>query len=93
MSKEEITVWTIGHSTRTREEFLHLLIAYEIQALADLRRFPASRKYPYFNADALSASISTGGSTGGSTAGPAEGIEYVPFPELGGRRRPLPHSR
>lgn len=80
MSKEETTLWTIGHSTRTLEEFMALLASYNIQALADVRRFPASRKYPQFNEAALGQSLA------------AEGIEYLPLPELGGRRRPLPDS-
>jgi uncharacterized protein (DUF488 family) len=75
------TVWTIGHSTRPLAEFLELLTANEIEAIADVRRFAASRKYPHFNADALRDSLS------------GIGVEYVPLPELGGRRRPRPDSR
>lgn len=74
------TIWTIGHSTRSAEELLALLAGERIEALADVRRFPGSRKYPHFNADNLARVL------------PAAGIEYVPFPELGGRRRPLPDS-
>src|SRR5574338_400593 len=80
MSGEGLTIWTIGHSTRSLEEFLGLLIANEIQALADVRRFTASRKYPQFNQDALRLSLAEAG------------IEYVSLPELGGRRRPRPGS-
>lgn len=80
MEKESLTIWTIGHSTRTITEFLELLAANEIQVLADVRRFPASRKYPHFNQDELSRVLT------------ATGIEYLSFPELGGRRRPLPDS-
>jgi uncharacterized protein (DUF488 family) len=74
------TIWTIGHSTRSAEEFLALLAGERIEALADVRRFPGSRKFPHFNADHLARAL------------PAAGIEYVPFPELGGRRKPLPDS-
>ena len=80
MSKEGLTIWTIGHSTRTLDEFLDLLTVNAIEALADVRRFPASRKYPHFNQDALRNSL------------PGIGVEYVPLPELGGRRRPRPDS-
>jgi uncharacterized protein (DUF488 family) len=80
MSEEELTVWTVGHSTRTLDEFLELLTANDIEALADVRRFPASRKHPHFNQDALRDSLS------------GIGVEYVPLPELGGRRRPRPDS-
>ena len=80
MSEEELTVWTVGHSTRTLDEFLELLTANDIEALADVRRFPASRKHPHFNQDALRDSLS------------GIGVEYVPLLELGGRRRPRPDS-
>jgi uncharacterized protein (DUF488 family) len=81
MPAVETTLWTIGHSTRSADEFLHLLIQNQIQALADVRRFPGSRKYPHFNADALRESVS------------AAGIEYVPLMELGGRRKARPDSK
>jgi uncharacterized protein (DUF488 family) len=74
-------VWTAGHSTRTIEEFLALLAAAEIQLLADVRRFPGSRRYPQFNQEALAASLATCG------------IEYRHLPGLGGRRtKRLPDS-
>ena len=74
------TIWTIGHSTRGADEFLALLRGERIEALADVRRFPGSRKYPHFNADVLACTL------------PEAGIVYAPFPELGGRRKPLPDS-
>lgn len=74
------TIWTIGHSTRTLEEFLALLAAYSIEAVADVRRFPGSRRQPQFARDALAASL------------PAHGIGYQWFPQLGGRRRTRPDS-
>ncbi|HZQ04987.1 MAG TPA: DUF488 domain-containing protein [Anaerolineae bacterium] len=80
MTEPELTIWTIGHSTRSLDEFLELITANKIQALADVRRYPGSRRYPHFNADALKQSL-------------AEiGVEYIPFPELGGRRKPRPDS-
>lgn len=81
MNKRTLNVWTIGHSTRTLEEFLAMLTENEIKILADVRRFPGSRKYPHFNAEALDNSFAKAG------------IEYVPMPELGGRRRPRPDSK
>lgn len=80
MSEEGLTIWTIGHSTRTLDEFLELLTLNAIEALADVRRFPASRKHPHFDQDALRNSLT------------GVGVEYVPLPELGGRRRPHPDS-
>ncbi|HXE78633.1 MAG TPA: DUF488 domain-containing protein [Rhodanobacter sp.] len=67
-------IWTIGHSTRTFEELVDLLRHYEIEAVADVRRFPGSRRYPYFQRDELAVSL------------PAQGIAYQWIPKLGGRR-------
>lgn len=73
-------IWTIGHSTRTIEEFLELLILNDIEAVADVRSYPGSRSYPHFNAKALRETLT------------ARGIDYVPLKELGGRRRSRPDS-
>ncbi len=45
----EIKIFTIGHSTRSAEQFVALLKMHEIQYLADVRAFPGSRKFPQFN--------------------------------------------
>jgi len=74
------TIWTIGHSTRPFEELLALLEGYGIEAIADVRRFPGSRRYPQYARDALEQSL------------PARGINYRWLPKLGGRRRVLPDS-
>lgn len=73
-------IWTIGHSTRDDSEFLEILRRYDIGLLADVRRFPGSRKYPHFQKENLGHYLSEAG------------IGYRHFPELGGRRRPLPDS-
>jgi uncharacterized protein (DUF488 family) len=73
-------IWTVGHSTRTLEEFLALLRTHGIDALADVRRFPGSRRYPYFGSEALGASLESAG------------IRYDWLPALGGRRTPLRDS-
>jgi uncharacterized protein (DUF488 family) len=75
-----VQIWTIGHSTRALEEFTEMLTSHEIKLLADVRRFPGSRRLPHFNQGNLSQSV------------PKAGIEYVHFPELGGRRRVQPNS-
>lgn len=77
---DPLTLWTIGHSNRTIEQFLELLTAQKIQLLADVRRFPGSRRLPHFNQENLSPSLA------------AAGIDYAHFPELGGRRKALAHS-
>ena len=74
-------IWTIGHSTRTIDEFISLLEANEIKLLADVRAFPGSKRYPQFNKDALAESLT------------AHGIRYEHFPELGGKRKSKPDSR
>ena len=74
-------IWTIGHSTRTIDEFISLLEGNEIKLLADVRAFPGSKRYPQFNKDALAESLT------------AHGIGYEHFPELGGKRKSRPDSR
>ncbi|MDP2453591.1 MULTISPECIES: DUF488 family protein [unclassified Kaistella] len=75
------TIFTIGHSTRTIEEFLDLLFSFDIKILADIRRLPGSRKYPQFDQDALKKSLEE------------NGIEYVYIEDLGGRRKVSPDSK
>ena len=48
-----LSLFTIGHSTHPLDGFLKLLARHEIEALADIRRFPGSRTYPHFNRDCL----------------------------------------
>ena len=74
-------VLTIGHSTRTLDAFLDALRAHGIQRVADVRRFPASRRHPHFNREALGPALARAG------------IEYEWLPALGGRRPPRPDSR
>lgn len=73
-------LWTIGHSTRSLEEFLHLLHAEGIRLLADVRAFPYSRRHPQFNTDVLPRSLQDAG------------IDYRHVPKLGGRRKGAPGS-
>ena len=73
-------IWTIGHSTRTFDEFLSLLRANRISRLADIRTIPQSRRHPQFSRAALDARLKD------------EGIEYRHFPDLGGLRKPRPDS-
>jgi uncharacterized protein (DUF488 family) len=74
------TVFTLGHSTRTTDEFIRILRKYGITRLADVRTVPRSRHNPQFNRESLPEALA------------AAGIEYVPLPELGGFRRPVPDS-
>jgi uncharacterized protein (DUF488 family) len=46
-------IWDIGHSTRTEKEFIALLREKRIEAVADVRRFPSSKKFPHFGKEHL----------------------------------------
>ena len=72
----ERTIWTIGHSTRSFEEFLQLLQGEKIELLVDIRTYPGSRRFPHFNKENLSISL------------PGQNIEYKHLVGLGGRRKP-----
>jgi uncharacterized protein (DUF488 family) len=73
-------MFTIGHSTRSQDEFLALLREREIGLLADIRRYPGSKRYPHFGSDAMATWL------------PENDVRYVHLPELGGRRKPLADS-
>ncbi|HZT76784.1 MAG TPA: DUF488 domain-containing protein [Vicinamibacterales bacterium] len=75
-----MTVFTIGHSTRTLDDFVALLRVHHVTQLADVRRVPKSRRHPHFAADALARSL------------PPLGIAYRHFPALGGLRKPRKDS-
>lgn len=67
-------VWTVGHSNRSLEAFLELLSNTGIEQIADVRRFPGSRRHPHFNEGALRETLAS------------REITYVHLPALGGRR-------
>ncbi len=68
------SIHTIGHSTLTLHEFAARLTSAGVRALADVRRFPASRRHPQFNREAVGAGLAD------------HGIAYRWFEALGGRR-------
>lgn len=72
----EPCVWTVGHSTRSFDAFLGLLNRHHIEAVADVRRYPGSRRWPHFGRERLEESLTEAG------------LDYVWLAELGGRRRP-----
>jgi hypothetical protein len=80
-TQENKTIWTIGHSTRTLNEFIDMLKSFQIEVLADIRSFPGSRKFPHFNKEALKISL------------PQKNIRYIHFKNLGGRRKAKRDSR
>jgi uncharacterized protein (DUF488 family) len=80
MPKARTTVLSIGHSTRTLEEFISLLKVHGVQLIVDIRTVPGSRYAPQFNRETLKKSLK------------AAGIKYVHVPGLGGLRRALKNS-
>src|SRR4030095_9521940 len=73
-------IYTVGHSTRSADEFVALLAAHDVRLLVDVRTIPRSRHNPQFNSDRLPKTLQEAG------------IEYAHMPALGGLRRPSPHS-
>ncbi|MEO6682535.1 MAG: DUF488 domain-containing protein [Ginsengibacter sp.] len=73
--KNKKTVWTIGHSTRTFEEFLGMLNSFNIKEVVDVRSYPGSRKFPQYNKEVLEVRL------------PENNIAYTHLRELGGRRK------
>lgn len=67
-------VMTIGHSTRTLEEFIRLLVIHKAACVVDVRTVPRSRHNPQFNRTSLPRSLKRAG------------LHYVHMPGLGGLR-------
>lgn len=68
------TLYTIGHSTRTLEEFVSLLDAFGVRRVVDVRTVPKSRHVPWFNKETLPGVLKR------------RGILYTHLPRLGGLR-------
>jgi uncharacterized protein (DUF488 family) len=75
-----VTVYTLGHSTRSPEELLAVLAHAGVRGVADVRRYPASRRHPHFAREALAGALAEAG------------LRYDWLPALGGRRTPRPDS-
>ena len=74
------TLWTVGHSNRSWDEFLDILRSAAIEAVVDVRRFAGSRRHPHFSGQVMADEL------------PRADIQYVPMPDLGGRRQASPDS-
>lgn len=70
-----VHIWTVGHSTRSLDELVELLRAFDVTVLADIRSIPKSRHNPQFNGDSLRSQLRS------------RGVRYAHLPELGGLRR------
>lgn len=75
------TIWTIGHSTHSLDEFIAMLHSFNIEHIVDIRSLPGSRKFPHFNKEALEVSL------------PQNNIKYTHLKKLGGRRKVNPNSK
>ena len=76
----ELTILTIGHSTRTLQEFTELLISFGVTLVVDVRTVPRSRHNPQFNEETFRNTLKL------------LGVKYLHMPEIGGLRRPKPDS-
>lgn len=74
MTTPNQTLYTLGHSNRTKGEFREVLTSWQIELLVDVRRYPQSRRYPWFNQGNLEDRLER------------SGIEYTHLPEVGGFR-------
>ena len=68
------TLFTIGHSTHSEEEFIALLRAHGVTQVVDVRSIPKSRHCPQFNTEAMPEWLGQAG------------ISYAHLKALGGRR-------
>jgi uncharacterized protein (DUF488 family) len=73
-------ILTIGHSTRTIDDFIGMLRAHGVERLIDVRTVPKSRYNPQFHTEALRESLTAGR------------IGYDHMRALGGLRKPRPDS-
>ena len=73
-------LFTIGHSTRSIEEFAAMLHEAAVTRIVDVRYFPGARRHPQFGRETLPPALAS------------RGIDYQHLRELGGRRGPQ-HDR
>lgn len=79
--KEKREIYTIGHSTRTMDEFLKLLENFNIKRIVDVRTIPKSKHNPQFNKENLEKDLKK------------VGIKYQHIKELGGLRHSKKDSK
>ena len=72
--EKTLLIFTVGHSNLSIEQFVSLLKEHDIGLVADIRRYPSSRKFPHFNRPILRELLA------------AESINYLWLESLGGRR-------
>jgi uncharacterized protein (DUF488 family) len=77
---KKFEVFTIGHSTRSIEQFIEILKAHGVKRVIDVRTIPRSRHNPQFNRESLAESLRD------------SGIGYTHIKKLGGLRHPTNDS-
>jgi len=70
-----VTLYTIGHSTRSLDELISVLKHHSVETLVDIRAFPASRRLQHFKRESLEVAL------------PGAEIRYVWMKALGGYRK------
>jgi len=80
VERQNLAIYTVGHSTRSIEEFIEILKTYNITLLTDIRAVPQSRHNPQFNKEKLSSILKTCS------------IKYLHLPDIGGLRHPKKES-
>jgi uncharacterized protein (DUF488 family) len=73
-------LYTVGHSSHSLQRLAALLRGHGVTQVADVRRWPRSRRHPHFDDDALAVELAP------------SGIAYAHLPELGGHRDPVAGS-
>ncbi len=73
-------LFTIGHSNHAIEAFVALLHRHSVDCVVDVRSYPVSRRYPWFEADALRQHLATAG------------IDYHHAGRPLGGKRPVPQG-
>ena len=79
--RHRLTIFTVGHGTRSIDDFVVLLRDAGVGRLVDVRTAPGSRRHPQFGKDSLAESLRRAG------------IDYEWARDLGGFRKPKPDSR
>jgi uncharacterized protein (DUF488 family) len=80
VERQDLTIYTVGYSTRSIEEFIEILKAYGITLLIDVRAIPRSRHNSQFNKETLSSTLKLCGT------------KYLSLPNIGGMRHPKKDS-
>lgn len=80
VERQNLLIYTVGHSTRSIEEFIEILKNYYITLIIDIRAMPQSRYNPQFNKEKLANTLKS------------YNIKYLSLPNIGGLRHPKKNS-